>query len=118
MLPASSFRVFTTESDSPHPEPPHDRYSLIKGVPGHVRPNDSCFARVTRAFAPSSPTAPAERAGGSLVHLWTHPRVLRERGDAPVVGGASRWSIIAGVLGQWFNPQKTPMAGEKPDYRF
>jgi putative membrane protein len=22
------------------------------------------------------------------------------------------------VLDQWFNPQKTPMAGEKPDYRF
>jgi putative membrane protein len=22
------------------------------------------------------------------------------------------------VLAEWFNPQKTPMAGEKPDYRF
>ncbi|GAA2545692.1 hypothetical protein GCM10010435_13440 [Winogradskya consettensis] len=22
------------------------------------------------------------------------------------------------MLDQWFNPQKTPMAGEKPDYRF
>ena len=22
------------------------------------------------------------------------------------------------MLAQWFNPQKTPMAGEKPDYRF